>query len=42
MLTFQTALFYLLSNSSATYKPMEIMGQYTLFHGSGKKKKLGT
>jgi len=30
-----TALFYLLSNSSATYKPMEIMGQYTLFHGSG-------
>ncbi|XP_023325507.1 transmembrane protein 245 isoform X2 [Eurytemora carolleeae] len=30
-----TALFYLLSNSSSTYKPLEVLGQYAVYQGSG-------
>ena len=30
-----TALFYLLLNSSSTYKPMEVLGQYAVYQGSG-------
>ena len=30
-----TALFYLLANSGSSYKPIEIMGQYSLVQGSG-------
>jgi len=32
-----TALFYLLSNSSTTYRPMELLSHYSMFHLYGTK-----
>ena len=31
-----TALFYLLSNSAATYKPIEFLGQYNILSAPGR------
>ena len=35
IIIYLTALFYLLSNSSAIYKPMDILAQYVPYQGSG-------
>jgi hypothetical protein len=31
-----TAVFYLLSNSTTTYRPMELLSQYSMFHLYGE------
>jgi len=35
IIIYLTALFYLLSNSAHTYKPIEFLGQYNFFNGPG-------
>lgn len=35
IIIYLTALFYLLSNSSLNYRPMEVLGQYVPYQGSG-------